>query len=290
MTFIMHDDLDWLFRPKFLKWVAAGAVFSALLMYLATSPLFVKPLYRSEALIFVPLTLFSQQFDQQGIGFGSEAEIDGHIQILQSTILFDSLEARFGLAGIYDIDTGQTGGRQRLYQRIRSRIQVEKTRYNSVSVQVRDRDAQRAADMANAIVALGDIIKEDLLRDNRLAAYRFARDLYLDKKTELDALEARMSLQPLPAPDPEGPGWSEQVRDRQVYETLLWELAERRKRYETLKKSLDASLPGTYVISPAVASSSPHWPPRLLLSLAASLVFVMIMLVVEMIRKDAVKQ
>ncbi len=132
-----HSD-NLILRSKFLKWLLIGMAVSFILVYVFSSSLFVRPLYRAEAVIFVPLTLFSQQFDQQGIGFASDAEIDGHIQMLQSTRLLDSLAENYGLADIHGIDRHTAGGDHRLHQKIRSRVDIEKTRYNSVSVRVSD--------------------------------------------------------------------------------------------------------------------------------------------------------
>ncbi len=281
-----RDNASYFLRRKFLKWLLIGAVGSFVLAYLLTAPFFIRPLYKAEALIFVPLTLFSQQFDQQGIGFASDAEIDGHIQMLQSTRLLDSLAARHSLDAVYDIDRSAPGGDQRQYQKMRSRIDIEKTRYNSVSVQVSDTDPTRAASMANDIAELGDVIKEDLLLENRLAAYDFARSLYEQKLKEIELLEAH-----LPASDTLPDAQQIQrsfgaYRDQVTYESKVWELTERRSRYETLQKSLEVPLPQSYVVSPAVEPHSASWPPRLLLAIATAMVFVVVMFAAELIRKD----
>lgn len=287
---MLKEELSWLFRRGFLKWLAIGAVASFLLVWLFSSPLFIKPLYRSEAIIFVPLTLFSQQFDQQGIGFGSDAEIDGHIQILQSTRMLDSLDARFDLARQYNIDLSRPGGVKQLYDRIKQNISIQKTRYNSVSVSVLADDREMAANMANTIVHLGDMIKEDMLLENRLAAYHFARELYDQKLDEVDALEKTLSASDSLVDGRLFPSHSPGRRELITYESQIWELAERRNRYETLRKSLEVPLPKSYVISPAVAAAGPAWPPRLLLSLAALGVFIASMVVVELLRKDVIKK
>ncbi len=286
---MLKDEFSWLLRWKFLKWLIIGAAGSFVLVYLLTAPLFIRPLYKSEALIFVPLTLFSQQFEQQGIGFGSDAEIDGHIQMLHSTRLLDSLAARFGLAERYGVDIDEPGGNMRLHEIMRTRINIEKTRYHSVSVSVRDHDALKAAALANEIVRLGDVIKEDLLRKNRLAAYHFARGLYEDKLAELDALEDPFQLKDAVVPDRASSLPFRTSGTQSFYEFLLLELSERKSNYEILKKSLETPLPAAYVISPAGVAHRPVWPPRLLLSAAALMVFAVVMIFVEVIRKDVLK-
>ncbi len=283
---MIKEEISWLLRRNFLKWLAIGAFISFLLVYLFSSPLFLKPLYRSEALIFVPLTLFSQQYDQQGIGFAGDAEIDGHIQILKSTRMLDSLDARFELAGYYEIDPAKPGSRKKLYDRIQRKINIEKTRYNSVSVSVVDRDPGVAADMANAIVNLGDVIKEDVLLENRLAAYQFAKELYMQKKADFEAFEQSLGMADTLMVFIATAAHFGTRREQVTFESKLWELSQRRIKYETLRKSLEVSLPKSYLISPAVVAHKPDWPPRVLLSLAATIVFIITLIFVEMIRKD----
>ncbi len=283
-----HPD-NFFLRPKFVKWLLIGSAVSFILVYVFSSSLFVRPLYRAEAVIFVPLTLFYQQFDQQGIGFASDVEIDGHIQMLQSTRLLDSLAENHDLGEIYSIDRHAAGGVHRLHQQIRSRVNIEKTRYNSVSVQVTDRDPARAAAMANDIVRLGDVIKEDLLLKNRLAAYAFARDLYEQKLQEVDLLEEKMRV--LDSINNIRPVERHFVtyREQLSFEALVLELGERRSSYETIQKSLDVPLPQSYVVSAATEPYRAAWPPRLILAIAAAVLFAVLFIAIELIRKD-VKQ
>jgi uncharacterized protein involved in exopolysaccharide biosynthesis len=74
---------------RFIVIAVSGFVTVCLAGYLATSPVFIRPIYQSESLIFVPLTILSKQIEQQGIGFASDREIDAHIQILESGQLRD---------------------------------------------------------------------------------------------------------------------------------------------------------------------------------------------------------
>lgn len=272
------------FSGNFLKWLAVGFAGSFVLIYLISSPLFFKPRYHAEALVYVPLSIFIHQFDQQGIGFGSNAEIDAYIQFIYSTQVLDSLEVTFGLAERWDIDPDQgAAGRSQLHDRIRSLIRIGKTRYGSVSVGVRYTDPALAAGMANELVRLGDVAREQILSENRFAAYTFARGLYEDKLKEVAELEKEISLS-AHAVAQEG---MEQLRLLTLYESELQVLTMRKDRYETMKKSLETPLPAAYVVSSAVVPHQAQWPPRLLWSLGAAFAFVLLALFTEMIRRDA---
>jgi capsular polysaccharide biosynthesis protein len=76
---------------KIVKRALIGSIACALLVFIVTSPWLIKPLYESEVIVYVPLTILSQQLNQQGIGFASDREIDWYIQILKSNQLADSL-------------------------------------------------------------------------------------------------------------------------------------------------------------------------------------------------------
>ena len=283
----LHDDFKWLMRQSFLKWLLIGSVSTLVLVYIATSPIFIKPLYRSEAVIYVPLTLFSQQFEQHGIGFASDAEIEGHIQILNSTALLDSLNKKFKLYNLWGIDMDSPDAHSRIYKRLRSRISLEKNRHNAVSITVSDPDAKRAADMANAIVSLGDAIKEDMLKENRLAAYRFAQELYKQQQAQVNELEEKLKLLNKAGQEQKLSDITYHNRLLITYEAEMQELIERKSKYDTFRKSFEASLPKSYIVSPAFAEASPSWPPRILLAVAAMFGYIILLIAIEIIRKNA---
>ncbi len=299
-------DISWLFRLNFIKWVAGGAAGIFLLVLLLTSPLIIRPLYQSEAIIYVPLTLFSRQYEQLGVGFGNNEEIDAHIQILSSSQMLDSLDAVFSLSEKLGIDMNDPGGRSRYYRIAGSRITAGKTRYGSVSVRVRDKDREYAAEMANRIVELGDLIKEDILLENRLAAYNFAKELYSEKLEETLEMERQIMEQ-------EGILTVQRLRDgtadisfaeifghaegvdgatpdviRQLttYEAELWNLISLKNNYERVRKSLETPIPRSYIISPAVIAEKPAWPPRLIIAFAAVIAYVIIMVFIRIVRMD----
>ena len=72
------SNLDW----SRLKVVGLASILAFILTYIATSSTFITPLYKAETIIYVPLFIPARQMENQGIGFASDKEIDGHIQIL----------------------------------------------------------------------------------------------------------------------------------------------------------------------------------------------------------------
>jgi capsular polysaccharide biosynthesis protein len=281
----LKDELSWLLNSGFLRWLIIGTTITFVLVYLVSSPIVIKPVYQAESVIFIPLTLFNKQFDQQGIGFGSQAEIDGHIQILQSTRILDSLDKRFGLLAQLTSEIDYEYARSLFYKNMRSKIKIVKTRYGSVSVAVQDQDAAKAAELANAIVALGDIIKQDILLENRIIAVDFARDLYEKKEQDITLLEDKINVT----------GIENSLTDlrtlnirrqQTIYEAELYELTALKNNYEKLLKSLDIDLPKVYVISPAIKAHRPEWPPRLLFSAVAALIYIVLLFFITLSRRE----
>ncbi len=243
-------------------------------------------MYQSESLIFVPLTILSKQIEQQGIGFASDREIDAHIQILESGQMRDSLISRFHLAAAYGIDTMASGWQSRLHRELSTRTAIRKTAYGSVSIRVEDTDPRRAALMANAIVELGNLIKEDLLLANRKGALDYARTLYESKVADVMNLERRIdSIASLPGPATASLR-NQSAKLQTIYGTELQELAGRKNHLEREQKSFETELPRAYVISSAIPDYRPVSPRRLLILMASAAIYLFVAAVIYIILRD----
>lgn len=277
-------DLSWLWQKNLIKRALSGSIACALLVFIITSPWTIKPLYESEVIVYVPLTILSQQLNQQGIGFASDREIDWYIQILKSNQLADSLIRRYDLINNFKINTSDLDSKNQIYRKMESRIIIDKTRYGSVSVRVRDNDAQRAADIANEIIVLGEMIKGNLLFPNRQESMRYVNSLYNQKSLEVARLEK--SLDSLMET-------SHGIKRDYLYEKMLTlyrlefqELITRKGLYEREQKNFDTPLPTAYVISSAIPKSQQIWPKRGLLMGAGTGIYFIILLVFEIIQRD----
>ncbi len=275
----MQEDLSWIWNTAFLKRLAVGSVVTALLVYIITMPFMIKPRYESETIVYAPLTILSQQINQQGIGFGNDREIDMYIQVLKSDALTDSLVKHF------EKDTNSLEKRNRLTHLLQSRIKVEKTRYGSISIKVLDHDPKRAASVATYIVDVGEKIKESLLHHNRAEAFNYAQSLFEQKASEVSDLEKRYdSLMKSSSLLPKDNLLKEKTR--QVYNMELQELITRKNQFEQIKKDFDTPLPKAYIISPAVPATKAIWPNRWLFSGLSAVIFIFLLTVFEIIKRD----
>jgi uncharacterized protein involved in exopolysaccharide biosynthesis len=279
-------DFTPFFQKKFITWLVSGAIGLFILVYLITSPLIIQPIYKAEALIYVPLTLFTQQYDQGGIGFGGDAEIDAHIQIMLSNFMMDSLLASFDLANQWGLDKTKNGAQAILYNKLRKNLDVQKNRYGSVSIKVSHPDAITAANMANDMVHIADVIKEKMLQQNRYKAYQFAKERYDEKLYEIESMENSGEEMMGFIQKNSGDRNMAILRQRTLYEAELWELTSLKNQYEKMRKSIDAPQPKSYIVSPAVPPAHPAWPPRLVISFAVVLIYVVLMVFVQIIKQD----
>jgi uncharacterized protein involved in exopolysaccharide biosynthesis len=278
------EDMSWLWQKKLLKRASLGALGCALLVFIVTMPFIIKPLHESEVIVYVPLTILSQQLNQQGIGFASDREIDWYIQILKSNQLTDSLIKKYSLLTYFKIDTSDIDSKNQLYRKMESRIIIDKTRYGSVSIRVRDNDPKRAADMANEIIVLGEVIKRNLLFPNRQESMRYVTSLYNQKELEVERLQYTLdSLRETPRGSNSDYLYSKTLT---LYNLELQELISRKGIFEREQKNFDTPLPMAYIISPAVPVSQTISPKRGLLMGAGAGIYLLFLFAFEIVRRD----
>ena len=261
-----------MFPKKRLVKAFIFAFISCLCTYLLSSSLIVTPKFQSETIIYVPLFVPARQMEQQGIGFASDREIDGHIQILISGRLKDTLSQLFHLYHYYEIDSTSTGAKSELYQLIDERVKIKKTRYSSVSITVEDKSAVRAAKMANALVNLGDIIKENLLATNRKESLKYADEMAnRQEKLYNRLIFKRDSLLKIQRTDSNAYNPIAVMNVKEVLDREFQILIQKRTNYRREQENLDSPIPSSYVLTRAIPNHKPAWPPRKLLSIATFL-------------------
>lgn len=277
-----------IFRKTFLLPLIFGALITGILVIFATSRIFIKPLFSSEALIYVPLTIPSKQIEQQGIGFASDIEIDGHIQMLQSSRVRDSLISRFSLYKTYNIDAKELGSTNKLYNKLNERIKISKTRYSSVSIEVKDRDPLIAAEMANSLVELGDIIKEEILFTNRKEAFLQSQKHFEDKQNSVKELESSIDSLEINIVNREASRLenNELFKLKNLYAIELEEMASRKNHLESVKLDFETELPKSYIISDAIPVTEPVWPKRKLLILLSMFTYGLLFLIFHIVKWD----
>jgi uncharacterized protein involved in exopolysaccharide biosynthesis len=183
------------------QWRKPLIIVSVLAMVLAavfSSPLFIKPLYKSTVTVFPTTTnslskaLLPQQFSSRGqdiMEFGEEEQAEQLLQILYSDEIRDKVIENYDLVNHYDIDTNGKYVRTELYKTFESNISFRRTEYMSVEINVLDTDPQMAADIANEIVVLLDEAKNRIQKERAQKGLDIIEREYLGIKAEVTAYE-----------------------------------------------------------------------------------------------------
>lgn len=125
--------------------------------------------------------------------FGSDKEIDEQIQIFKSTEVRDAIIEKYRLVKHYNADTLDKTWSYQLYKKYDGNVNIDRTRYNSISVVVFDTDPKMAAEIANDIVEFGDNVKNKIIKKNLLTAFEALTQQYAIKVKEVDSIAERIN-------------------------------------------------------------------------------------------------
>ena len=129
--------------------------------------LFMTPYYMSRAVVF-PTKSNSVDFNSNSrnsvVEFGDESDAERLLQVLISPEIRDSLTEKYDLYAHYEIDSADVHAKFEFQKSYEGNIKFDRTRYNSINIDVYDTDPQRAADMANDIVRLVDTVMNRMIR------------------------------------------------------------------------------------------------------------------------------
>jgi len=147
-----------------------------------SGPTFIKPRYVSSATVY-PVNLNS---------YSIETRTDQLLQLLRSNSIRDSLIGKFDLVQAYDVDTTANAGYFALYNEFAERVDISKTLYESVDIDVTDEDAMRARDMVNEMLVQVNLLARRLQREKSAEVLRIAQKALSHASYKLDSVEARL--------------------------------------------------------------------------------------------------
>ena len=152
-------------RKPILIITAVAAVASIVVSIMMT------PYYKAQAIVF-PTRSNSVDFNSNArnsvVEFGDEADAERLLQVLISPEIRDSLTLKYNLYEHYDIDSTQGQSRAKFQKAYEGNVQFNRTRYNSITIDVYDYEPEVAADMANDIVRLVDTVMNRMIRERSM--------------------------------------------------------------------------------------------------------------------------
>jgi capsular polysaccharide biosynthesis protein len=133
--------------------------------------LMMTPYYMSRAVVF-PTKSNSVDFNSNSrtsvVEFGDEADAERLLQVLISPEIRDSLTQKYDLYDHYEIDSTDAHAKFEFQKAYEGNVKFNRTRYNSINIDVYDTDPQQAADMANDIVRLVDTVMNRMIRERAI--------------------------------------------------------------------------------------------------------------------------
>ncbi|NTW34418.1 MAG: hypothetical protein HGB12_17660, partial [Bacteroidetes bacterium] len=147
------------------------------------SSLFIKPKYKSTAVLY-PSNL---------IPYSSETPTELMLQIFESDDIRDSLIKKLNLATHYDIDLTQNNAYTKLIKEFESNVDIRKTEYESVVIEIFDTDPQFACNMVKDMVTLFNMKARDLQRSKSKEVLKITKDQMDGKQKQIDTLQKRLN-------------------------------------------------------------------------------------------------
>jgi uncharacterized protein involved in exopolysaccharide biosynthesis len=177
----------WINRKKLMLFTFAAAVISGVVAFLMT------PLYLSTAVVF-PAATSSVSFSEQrnakaaAMDFGEEEQAEQLVQILQSSRIRDKVVSEFELMKHYEIDSKGANKFFKLNEAYNNHISFNRTRFGSIRIDVLDENPALAAKIANKIVDLIDTVKNEMIAERTVPAFKVNERKLAQMKRDRDAI------------------------------------------------------------------------------------------------------
>lgn len=167
----------------------------ALITIVMTSPWFMKPEFKSTAIIFPPAISSVTQLNftengYRGIEAGEVEDVDRFISLLSAPMLKDKMAEKYGLYGHYGFEQNSPDGvktaSEKFYNTYDDKIRVKFTQFSTVQIDVYDTDSAFAAAIANDYIAYADSFLE--VMSGRKEGIRFTENEIKIISAEIDSL------------------------------------------------------------------------------------------------------
>lgn len=314
----------WSYRKIILIVGVVAFIVSAIAAFL------IIPKFKATAIIYPPVAnqaskeLITENKQEGLTVFGETEEAEQFLQILSSRTLKDSVIARLNLIEYWDIKLSNIHKMHEVYTRFDQNIRTKPTQYQSVIIEVMDRDPEMAARIANAVVDISDTLMRSAKSQVAKKALAALEAQYNKGLEEMKAAEDSLTFvmqqgvvhlkkqaeqyykdytKALLTNDKKAIGILEkQIKPLQEYgsryeryrnevQDMALQLTELKLSLKVLRVEAEQSIPSQFVIDRAVAPDKKAYPKRsivIVLSTLSALFFAVFAIVVaEFIKHSA---
>jgi uncharacterized protein involved in exopolysaccharide biosynthesis len=260
----------------------------------------IPPKFKSTVILFptssgsISQALITEsQQKKEILNFGEEEDVEQLMQILLSSEIRNRIIEKYDLFRHYRIDPGAKYAYTSLYRKYDANIEISRTEYMSIRIDVLDESADTAALIANDIAALVDSIYANIQRERATKAFIIVEKEFIAQKEKIKAIEDSLSvLSKLGVIDVKSQtemyseqhaiaiasgnerakveiekklevlatyGSSHSILKEQMFEEVK-QLAVIEAKYREAKIDLEQNLPNTYIVSPGEVADRKHYP------------------------------
>lgn len=255
--------------------------------------------------------------------FGEDEQTEQMLQVLNSNKIKDKIIEKYDLMSHYEIKPNEKYRNTKLYETYEDRIKFRRTEYTAVKISVLDKSPVVAAKIANDIAELFDSVMNNMRKEVSLKAYQIVESEYFKLRSEVSQMEDSLNkLRRLGIHDYESQAEMmnqqlaiELARDNKAgikalearlkiladyggdYVSIRDNLEHERKqlsqikaKYEEAKVDATQNLPHKFVVTSAYEAERKSYPIRwLIMTIALTSTFVLVLLVLSVIDKSTVR-
>lgn len=180
---------------KIILWVTLTAFVVSLI-----ASLLIKPQFKAIATIFPPIAnqvskeLLTENKQEGLTVFGETEEMEQFLQILNSRTLKERVIEKLNLRQHWDIEPSSQSVKFKTFQMFDYRVNIRPTRYQSINIEVMDRDPQWAATIANTMVDFSDSIMRSVKAQVAVQALRALEKQFSLVEKELSSLQDSLAF------------------------------------------------------------------------------------------------
>ena len=153
-------------------------ILSILLSSILSGPTFIEPKYKSYAIVY-PSNL---------IPYSSETATEQMLQIFKSDELRDSIIKKFDLVHYYEINTDNKYYYSSLIKTYDKNVTIKKTEFESVLVEVLDKNPERACIMVKELINLFNKKVNELHKEKSAEVVVITSNQLKQKETQIDSI------------------------------------------------------------------------------------------------------
>lgn len=160
------------------------AVLSIGLSVVFSGPYFIKPLYKSYAVVY-PANL---------LPYSSETPTEQMLQLLKSEDIIFNIAEKFKLGTRYGIDSNGQFYKSKIVNKYNELVSIHKTEYESVYIEAQDYEPVVAYNIVNEIINQMNLKARELQRNKTKEVVKLYKDQLDYKMKQIDSIEKRMTV------------------------------------------------------------------------------------------------